>query len=90
MTENIGASGTKLMERTISSQLRYEELKRAIEKMSDLDEVKGIAITLAEQALLIQPASIRYMTDQAARNLVGAPVDHWLEEAEKLRHDLEQ
>ena len=90
MSEHPEVSDTNSLEPTIGEQLRYEDLKRGIDRIDDLGELRELAKLLAKQAILIQPASIRYLAKEAARNLASAPADKWLEMAETLNSHLTQ
>ncbi|HCA35895.1 MAG TPA: hypothetical protein DEP13_04545 [Gammaproteobacteria bacterium] len=82
------ASDANSLEPTIGEQFRLEEFKRGLEKMDDVKQLREIATLLAKQALVIQPASIRYLAKEAARNLASAPAGNWLEIAENLKSHL--
>lgn len=82
------ASDANSLEPTIGEQFRFEEFKRGLEKMDDVKELREIATLLAKQALVIQPASIRYLAKEAARNLASAPAGNWFEVAESLKSHL--
>lgn len=90
MSEHPEVENTNSLEPTIGEQLRYEDLKRGIDRLDDLGELRELAKLLAKQAMLIQPASIRYLAKEAARNLANAPADKWLEMAETLKDHLTQ
>lgn len=86
--EHPEASNANLLEPTIGEQFRYEEFKRGLDKLDNVDELRQIAVLLAKQALVVQPASIRYLAKEAARNLASAPAGNWLEVAERLKSHL--
>lgn len=82
------ASNENLFEPTIGEQLRFEEFKRGLEKLDDVDELKEVAVLLARQALVIQPASIRYLAKEAARNLSSSSGRDWSTVASEMREHL--
>lgn len=82
------ASYENLFEPTIGEQLRFEEFKRGLEKLDDVDELKEVAVLLARQALVIQPASIRYLAKEAARNLSSSSGRDWSTVASEMREHL--
>jgi hypothetical protein len=88
MPEHPEAQDANSLEPTIGEQFRFEEFKRGLEKMDDVGELREIATLLAKQALLLQPASIRYLAKEAARNLSSASGRDWSEVASEMREHL--
>ena len=88
MMKHPEASYENLFEPTIGEQLRFEEFKRGLEKLDDVDELKEVAVLLARQALVIQPASIRYLAKEAARNLSSSSGRDWSTVASEMREHL--
>ena len=88
MPEHPEAREVNSLEPTIGEQFRFEEFKRGLEKMNDVHELREIATLLAKQALVLQPASIRYLAKEAARNLSSASGRDWLEVASEMREHL--
>ena len=88
MPEHPEALGVNSLEPTIGEQFRYEEFKRGLEKMDDVKELREIATLLARQALILQPASIRYLAKEAAQNLTSASGRDWTEVASEMREHL--
>lgn len=86
--EHPEASDANSLEPTIGEQFRFEEFKRGLEKLHDLDELREIATLLAKQALVIQPASIRYLAKEAARNLSSSSGRDWSTVASEMREHL--
>ena len=86
--EHPEASKANLFEPTIGEQFRFEEFKRKLEKLDDVDELREIAILLAKQALVVQPASIRYLAKEAARNLSSSSGHDWSVVASEMRAHL--
>ena len=82
------ASDANSLEPTIGEQFRFEEFKRGLEKMDDVKELREIATLLAKQALVIQPASIRYLAKEAARNLTSTSGSEWSSVAKAMREHL--
>tara|TARA_R100000005_G_C4985705_1_gene194138 strand:- start:405 stop:698 length:294 start_codon:yes stop_codon:yes gene_type:complete len=82
------ASDANSLEPTIGEQFRFEEFKRGLEKMDDVRELREIATLLAKQALLLQPASIRYLAKEAAQNLTSASGRDWSSVASEMREHL--
>lgn len=82
------ASDANFLEPTIGEQFRFEEFKRGLEKMDDVKELREIATLLAKQALVIQPASIRYLAKEAARNLSSSSGRDWSTVASEMREHL--
>ena len=82
------ASDANSLEPTIGEHFRFEEFKRGLEKMDDVKELREIATLLAKQAFLIQPASIRYLAKEAARNLSSSPVRDWSAVASEMREHM--
>ena len=56
--------------------------------MDDVKELREIATLLAKQALVIQPASIRYLAKEAARNLSSSSGHDWSTVASEMREHL--
>ena len=91
MPKHPEANEANSLEPTIGEQFRYEEFKRGLEKMDDVRELREIATLLAKQALLLQPASIRYLAKEAAQNLTSASGRDWSSVASEMRaHLLDQ
>ena len=88
MPEHPEAPEVNSLEPTIGEQFRFEEFKRGLERMDDVKELREIALLLAKQALLLQPASIRYLAKEAARNLSSASGRNWSEVASEIREHL--
>lgn len=88
MVSHPEASDANSLEPTIGEQFRYEEFKRGLEKMNDVKELREIATLLAKQALVIQPASIRYLAKEAARNLNSSSGCDWSTVASEMREHL--
>lgn len=82
------ASDANSLEPTIGEQFRFEEFKRGLEKMDDVKELREIATLLAKQALVIQPASIRYLAKEAARNMTSSSGSEWSSVASAIRERL--
>ena len=82
------ASEANSLEPTIGEQFRFEEFKRGLEKLDDVKELREIASLLAKQALVIQPASIRYLAKEAARNLSSASEKDWTLVASEMKEHL--
>ncbi len=82
------ANDVNSLEPTIGEQFRFEEFKRGLEKMDDVKELREIATLLAKQALVIQPASIRYLAKEAARNLSSSSGHDWSAVASEMREHL--
>ena len=77
MPKHPEADEANSLEPTIGEQFRFEEFKRGVEKMDSVKDLREIAMLLAKQALVIQPASIRYLAKEAARNLSSASGRDW-------------
>tara|TARA_B100001758_G_scaffold32781_1_gene24009 strand:+ start:15480 stop:15764 length:285 start_codon:yes stop_codon:yes gene_type:complete len=88
MPEHPEALGVNSLEPTIGEQFRFEEFKRGLEKMDDVQELREIATLLARQALILQPASIRYLAKEAAQNLTSASSRDWSSVASEMREHL--
>tara|TARA_A100001035_G_C27654699_1_gene440927 strand:- start:81 stop:374 length:294 start_codon:yes stop_codon:yes gene_type:complete len=88
MPQHPEANEENSLEPTIGEQFRYEEFKRGLEKMDDVRELREIATLLAKQALLLQPASIRYLAKEAAQNLTSASGRDWSSVASEMREHL--
>ena len=88
MPKHPEANEVNSLEPTIGEQFRYEEFKRGLEKMDDVRELREIATLLAKQALLLQPASIRYLAKEAAQNLTSASGRDWSSVASEMREHL--
>ena len=88
MSEHPEVTDTNSLEPTIGEQFRYEDLKRGIDRLDDLGELKELAKLLAKQAMLIQPASIRYLAKEAARNLSSSSGRDWSTVASEMREHL--
>ena len=82
------ASNANLFEPTIGEQFRYEEFKRGLDKLDDVDELRQIAVLLARQAMIIQPATIRYLAKEAANNLCSSSGSDWSSEVAAMRKHL--
>ena len=88
MPKHPEANEANSLEPTIGEQFRYEEFKRGLEKMDDVRELREIATLLAKQALLLQPASIRYLAKEAAQNLTSSSGRDWSSVASEMREHL--
>lgn len=88
MPKHPEADEANSLEPTIGEQFRFEEFKRGVEKMDSVKDLREIAMLLAKQALVIQPASIRYLAKEAARNLSSASGRDWSEVASEMRERL--
>ena len=88
MPKHPEANDANSLEPTIGEHFRFEEFKRGLEKMDDVKELREIATLLAKQALVIQPASIRYLAKEAARNLSSSSGRDWSTVASEMREHL--
>lgn len=88
MPKHPEANEANSLEPTIGEQFRFEEFKRGLEKMDDVRELREIATLLAKQALVIQPASIRYLAKEAACNLSSSSGRDWYTVASEMRKHL--
>lgn len=88
MPEHPEALEANSLEPTIGEMFRFEEFKRGLEKMDDVKELREIATLLAKQALILQPASIRYLAKEAARNLSSSCGRDWSEVASEMKEHL--
>lgn len=77
-----------VLEPTIGEQLRYEDFKRGVEKLESVSELRELVLLLAKQAMVLQPASIRYLAKEAARNLTAASGQDWTKVASDIREHL--
>ena len=82
------ASEANSLEPTIGEHFRYEEFKRGLEKIDDVNELREMAKLLAKQALVTQPACIRYLAKEAARNLTSGSGKDWSLVALEMREQL--
>lgn len=88
MPKHPEANEANSLEPTIGEQFRFEEFKRGLEKLDDVRELREIATLLARQALLLQPASIRYLAKEAAQNLTSSSGRDWSSVASEMREHL--
>tara|TARA_Y100001937_G_scaffold128800_1_gene208251 strand:+ start:10005 stop:10292 length:288 start_codon:yes stop_codon:yes gene_type:complete len=88
MKEHPEVENENLLEPTIGEQLRYEDFKRGVEKLDSVSELKELVLLLAKQAMVLQPASIRYLAREAARNLTTASDQDWTKVASDIRDHL--
>lgn len=88
MPKHPEANEANSLEPTIGEQFRFEEFKRGLEKLDDVRELREIATLLARQALLLQPASIRYLAKEAAQNLSSSSGRDWSSVASEMREHL--
>ena len=88
MTEHPEVDKSNLLEPTIGEQIRFEDFRRGLSKLDSLDELRELATLLAKQAMVIQPATIRYLAKEAARNLVSSSGMDWSQAAETIRDHL--
>lgn len=88
MMEHPEASNENLFEPTIGEQFRFEEFKRGLEKLDDVDELRQVAVLLARQAMIIQPATIRFLAKEAANNLCSSSGSDWSDVATEMREHL--
>ena len=88
MPKHPEANEANSLEPTIGEQFRFEEFKRGLEKLDDVRELREVATLLAKQALVIQPASIRYLAKEAARNLSSSSGRDWSAVASDMREHL--
>ena len=86
--EHPEASNANLFEPTIGEQFRYGEFKRGLDKLDDVDELRQMAVLLAKQAMIIQPATIRYLAKEAANNLCSSSGSDWSSEVPAIRKHL--
>ena len=88
MTEHPEVDKKNLLEPTIGEQIRFEDFRRGLDKLDSVAELRELATLLAKQAMVIQPATIRYLANEAARNLVSSSGMDWTQEAEKIKNHL--
>lgn len=84
----VDAENSNSLEPTIGECFRLEEFKRGIDKIENIDELREIAKLLAQQAMMLQPAAIRYLAKEAARNLTSAAGKDWTAVASEMREHL--
>ena len=84
MPKHPEADEVNSLEPTIGEHFRFEEFKRGLEKMDDVKELRELALLLAKQALVTQPATIRYLAREAARNLTSASGRDWSDVASEM------
>jgi len=58
------------LEPTVGEQLRLVEFNKKLDQANEV-ELREIAKLLAKQAMVMQPAAIRYLAREAAQNLAG-------------------
>ena len=63
------ADDLNMLEPSVGEQLRLNEFLRGIDELT-LEELREVTALLAEQALMMQPAAIRWLAREAARNLI--------------------
>ena len=62
---------TQILEPTVGDQLRLAKFLKGMEEATR-DELQEALHLLAHQFFITQPTQIRYLANEAARNLVGA------------------
>ena len=88
MKEHPEANKGNSFEPTVGEQLRYAEFSKNLDK-ADPREVLEVAKLLGKQAMVTQPAVIRYLAKEAASNLMGHGLTKdWSEEAAEIRSAL--
>ena len=61
--------GLNMLEPSVGEHLRLAEFLKGIDELT-LEELREVTALLAKQALLMQPAAIRWLAKEAARNLL--------------------
>lgn len=85
MKEHPEANKGNSFEPTVGEQLRYAEFSKNLDK-ADPREVLEVAKLLGKQAMVTQPAVIRYLAKEAASNLMGHGLTKdWSEEVAEIR-----
>ena len=88
MKEHPEANKGNSFEPTIGEQLRFAEFSKNLDK-ADPREVLEVAKMLGKQAMVTQPAVIRYLAKEAASNLMGNGLTKdWSEEVDQIRRAL--
>ena len=88
MKEHPEANKGNSFEPTVGEQLRFAEFSKNLDK-ADPKEVLEVAKMLGKQAMVTQPAVIRYLAKEAANNLMGNGLTKdWSEEVAQIRSHL--
>jgi len=72
-----------VMESRMDEQFAYERLVRSLDGATRAELVEMCRL-LAKQSLVLYPAAMRYMANEAARNLSGGGLGWKTREAERL------
>lgn len=67
------------LEPTVDEQIRLGRFVASLEEAT-VEQLRHWCRLLAQQAMVLQPAAMRYLAREAARNLAGAP---WGREAQE-------
>ena len=81
------ADGNQI-EPTIGEQLRFEEFKRTVQKLDNIEELREITVLLAKQAMVLQPSAIRYLAKEAAQNLCASSGSDWSQAVSEMKKHL--
>lgn len=85
LKEHPEANKGNSFEPTIGEQLRFAEFSKNLDK-ADPSEVLEVAKLLGKQAMVTQPAVIRYLAREAANNLMGHGITKdWSAEVAEIR-----
>ena len=85
LKEHPEANKGNSFEPTIGEQLRFAEFSKNLDK-ADPREVLEVAKLLGKQAMVTQPAVIRYLAKEAANNLMGHGITKdWSSEVAEIR-----
>ena len=88
LKEHPEANKGNSFEPTVGEQLRFAEFSKNLDK-ADPKEVLEVAKMLGKQAMVTQPAVIRYLAKEAANNLMGNGLTKdWSEEVAQIRNHL--
>jgi len=88
LKEHPEANKGNSFEPTVGEQLRFAEFSKNLDK-ADPKEVLEVAKMLGKQAMVTQPAVIRYLAKEAANNLMGNGLTKdWSEEVAQIRSHL--
>ena len=88
LKEHPEANKGNSLEPTIGEQLRFAEFSKNLDK-ADPREVLEVAKMLGKQAMVTQPAVIRYLAKEAASNLMGHGLTKdWSDEVDQIRSAL--
>ena len=88
LKEHPEANNGNSFEPTVGEQLRFAEFSKNLDK-ADPKEVLEVAKMLGKQAMVTQPAVIRYLAKEAANNLMGNGLTKdWSEEVAQIRSHL--